>query len=187
MGLKRTTSGWCETGHHGRCCYVLQDENQQIIPGLATAWRRIDDTTWEVELRKGAGDAVQHTDGVDGVLVAAESPEALALARGREEAGEGLDPGAVTAATMIGVVISTFGVATLLVRIFIPKLTRRFGEPRSRDLSATEPAADRASLRRSISWESRTAARGPRTDGSCSSGSRSRSGWPASYARSEPR
>ncbi|HZI38456.1 MAG TPA: hypothetical protein VFF24_09130 [Acidimicrobiia bacterium] len=28
MGLKRTTSGWCETGHHGRCCYVLQDENQ---------------------------------------------------------------------------------------------------------------------------------------------------------------
>lgn len=20
-------SGWCETGHHGRCCYVLQDEN----------------------------------------------------------------------------------------------------------------------------------------------------------------
>jgi hypothetical protein len=20
-------SGWCETGHHGRCCFVLQDEN----------------------------------------------------------------------------------------------------------------------------------------------------------------
>jgi MFS family permease len=34
-------------------------------------------------------------------------------------------------ATMIGVVISTFGVATLVVRIFIPKLTRRFGEPKT--------------------------------------------------------
>ena len=34
----------------------------------------------------------------DGVLVAADRPESLALARGREEAGEGLDPGAVTAA-----------------------------------------------------------------------------------------
>lgn len=32
-------------------------------------------------------------------------------------------------ATMIGVVISTFGVATLVVRIFIPLLTRRHGEP----------------------------------------------------------
>ena len=31
-------------------------------------------------------------------------------------------------ATMIGVVISAFGVATLVVRIFIPRLTRRFGE-----------------------------------------------------------
>ncbi len=34
-------------------------------------------------------------------------------------------------ATMIGVVISTFGAATLAVRIFIPKLTRRFGEART--------------------------------------------------------
>jgi MFS family permease len=33
-------------------------------------------------------------------------------------------------ATMIGVVISTFGVATLVVRIFIPRLTRAFGEPK---------------------------------------------------------
>ena len=33
-------------------------------------------------------------------------------------------------ATMIGAVISTFGVATLVVRIFIPRLTRRFGEPK---------------------------------------------------------
>lgn len=31
-------------------------------------------------------------------------------------------------ATMIGVVISSFGVATLVVRIFIPRLTRRLGE-----------------------------------------------------------
>jgi MFS family permease len=34
-------------------------------------------------------------------------------------------------ATMIGLVISTFGVATLVVRIFIPRLTGRFGEPRT--------------------------------------------------------
>ena len=33
-------------------------------------------------------------------------------------------------ATMIGVVISTFGVATLVVRIFIPRLTGRHGEPK---------------------------------------------------------
>lgn len=31
-------------------------------------------------------------------------------------------------ATMIGVVISSFGVATLVVRIFIPRLTKRYGE-----------------------------------------------------------
>jgi MFS family permease len=31
-------------------------------------------------------------------------------------------------ATMIGAVISSFGVATLVVRIFIPKLTRRYGD-----------------------------------------------------------
>jgi len=34
-------------------------------------------------------------------------------------------------ATMIGVVISTFGVATLIVRVFIPRLTRRYGEPKT--------------------------------------------------------
>lgn len=33
-------------------------------------------------------------------------------------------------ATMIGVIISTFAVASLIVRIFIPRLTRRYGEPR---------------------------------------------------------
>lgn len=32
-------------------------------------------------------------------------------------------------ATMIGIVISSFATATLVVRIFIPKLTRRYGEP----------------------------------------------------------
>jgi MFS family permease len=31
-------------------------------------------------------------------------------------------------ATMIGVIISSFGVATLVVRIFIPRLTKRYGE-----------------------------------------------------------
>jgi MFS family permease len=31
-------------------------------------------------------------------------------------------------ATMIGVIISTFGVATLVVRVFIPRLTRKYGE-----------------------------------------------------------
>lgn len=33
-------------------------------------------------------------------------------------------------ATTIGVIISTFGIATLVVRIFIPRLTRRHGEPK---------------------------------------------------------
>src|SRR5690606_31473948 len=33
-------------------------------------------------------------------------------------------------ATMIGVSISTCGLATLVVRVFIPRLTRRYGETR---------------------------------------------------------
>jgi peptide/nickel transport system substrate-binding protein len=32
---------------------VDQDERQGLIPGLATAWRAIDDTTWEFTLRRG--------------------------------------------------------------------------------------------------------------------------------------
>ncbi|MDH3317602.1 MAG: ABC transporter substrate-binding protein [Gammaproteobacteria bacterium] len=32
---------------------VLQDENQNLIPGLAVSWRAIDDTTWEFKLRQG--------------------------------------------------------------------------------------------------------------------------------------
>ncbi|MBM3629210.1 MAG: hypothetical protein FJX21_15485, partial [Alphaproteobacteria bacterium] len=32
---------------------VHQDEKQRLIPGLATAWRTIDDLTWEFTLRKG--------------------------------------------------------------------------------------------------------------------------------------
>ncbi|MBI1244219.1 MAG: ABC transporter substrate-binding protein [Alphaproteobacteria bacterium] len=31
---------------------VHQDENQRLIPGLATEWQAIDDTTWEFKLRK---------------------------------------------------------------------------------------------------------------------------------------
>ena len=32
---------------------VLQDEKQQLVPGLATEWRTLDDTTWEFKLRPG--------------------------------------------------------------------------------------------------------------------------------------
>src|SRR4051812_34924908 len=32
---------------------VLQDEMQQLIPGLASEWRALDDTTWEFKLRPG--------------------------------------------------------------------------------------------------------------------------------------
>ncbi len=32
---------------------IGQDEKQRLIPGLATAWKPIDDTTWEFTLRKG--------------------------------------------------------------------------------------------------------------------------------------
>lgn len=31
---------------------INQDDNQQLIPGLATAWRAIDATTWEFDLRR---------------------------------------------------------------------------------------------------------------------------------------
>ncbi|MCA0961996.1 ABC transporter substrate-binding protein [Salipiger bermudensis] len=32
---------------------VNQDENQQIVPALATSWKIVDDTTWEFTLREG--------------------------------------------------------------------------------------------------------------------------------------
>ncbi len=32
---------------------ILQDERQQLIPGLATEWQPIDDLTWEFKLRQG--------------------------------------------------------------------------------------------------------------------------------------
>ena len=32
---------------------ILQDERQQLIPGLATEWRPIDDLTWEFKMRQG--------------------------------------------------------------------------------------------------------------------------------------
>ncbi len=32
---------------------ILQDERQQIVPGLARSWTRIDEMTWEIELRDG--------------------------------------------------------------------------------------------------------------------------------------
>jgi peptide/nickel transport system substrate-binding protein len=32
---------------------VGQDENQRLVPGLATSWEAIDDTTWEFKLREG--------------------------------------------------------------------------------------------------------------------------------------
>ena len=32
---------------------VLQDEKQQLQPGLATSWKPVDDTTWEFKLREG--------------------------------------------------------------------------------------------------------------------------------------
>jgi peptide/nickel transport system substrate-binding protein len=32
---------------------ILQDEKQALIPGLATSWKAIDPTTWEIRLREG--------------------------------------------------------------------------------------------------------------------------------------
>ena len=32
---------------------ILKDEHQKLIPGLATEWKPVDDTTWEFKLRKG--------------------------------------------------------------------------------------------------------------------------------------
>ncbi|MCB1491482.1 MAG: ABC transporter substrate-binding protein [Rhodobiaceae bacterium] len=40
---------------------VGQDENQQLVPGLAVSWKPIDDLTWEFKLREG----VKFHDGTD--------------------------------------------------------------------------------------------------------------------------
>ncbi|HTP84172.1 MAG TPA: ABC transporter substrate-binding protein [Alphaproteobacteria bacterium] len=32
---------------------ILKDEHQRLMPGLATEWKAIDDTTWEFKLRRG--------------------------------------------------------------------------------------------------------------------------------------
>ncbi len=39
--------------HHVFNPLILQDEKQRLIPGLATSWRPVDDTTWEFTLRQG--------------------------------------------------------------------------------------------------------------------------------------
>ncbi|MGE0718683.1 MAG: ABC transporter substrate-binding protein, partial [Alphaproteobacteria bacterium] len=40
---------------------VMQDEKQQLVPGLATSWRAVNDTTWEFKLRP----KVKFHDGAD--------------------------------------------------------------------------------------------------------------------------
>ena len=32
---------------------IKRDENQKMVPGLATSWKALDDLTWEIKLRKG--------------------------------------------------------------------------------------------------------------------------------------
>ena len=61
---------------------VLVDANGKLVPGLATSWRAVDDTTWEFKLRRG----VKFHDGsemtADDVLFSLDRPATLAASPG---------------------------------------------------------------------------------------------------------
>ena len=61
---------------------VLVDPNGKLVPGLATSWRTVDDTTWEFKLRRG----VKFHDGseltADDVLFSLERPATLTASPG---------------------------------------------------------------------------------------------------------
>lgn len=61
---------------------VLVDANGKLVPGLATSWRAVDDTTWEFKLRRG----VKFHDGsemtADDVLFSLDRPATLTASPG---------------------------------------------------------------------------------------------------------
>ncbi len=61
---------------------VLVDAGGKLVPGLATSWRAVDDTTWEFKLRRG----VKFHDGsemtADDVLFSLDRPATLTASPG---------------------------------------------------------------------------------------------------------
>jgi peptide/nickel transport system substrate-binding protein len=47
---------------------IMRDENQKLVPGLATSWKAIDDLTWEFKLRKNVRFHDGSSFGADDVL-----------------------------------------------------------------------------------------------------------------------
>lgn len=101
---------------------INQDAQQQLLPGLATEWEAVDDTTWRLQLREGAtfsnGEAFTARDVIYTVCripLVKDSPSSFTLYSGAITGMEAEDDHTLilktdTPAPLLPVMLSTFGI-----------------------------------------------------------------------------